>query len=35
MNVLKERHKIELCKNFIDNQHCPYGLKCKFAHGFD
>ena len=25
--------KVELCKNFIASGCCPYGAKCRFAHG--
>lgn len=27
------KYKTELCKNFTETGHCPYGKKCKFAHG--
>ena len=27
--------KNELCKNFIRNGSCRYGMKCQFAHGID
>ena len=25
--------KVELCKNYMERGHCPYGGRCKFAHG--
>lgn len=27
------KHKTELCKTFSELGHCPYGRKCRFAHG--
>ena len=27
------KEKSELCKKFMEKGHCPYGSKCKFAHG--
>jgi hypothetical protein len=27
------KYKTELCKGFSDNGFCPYGNKCRFAHG--
>lgn len=27
------KHKTELCKNFSELGMCPYGNKCRFAHG--
>ena len=27
------KHKTELCKNFSELGRCPYGKKCRFAHG--
>ena len=30
-----KRYKTELCKNWIENNHCRYGKKCQFAHGHD
>lgn len=27
------KHKTELCKNFSELGRCPYGVKCRFAHG--
>ena len=27
------KHKTELCKNFSEKGACPYGKKCRFAHG--
>lgn len=29
----KQKLKVELCKNFLENRICPYKSKCKFAHG--
>jgi len=28
-----QKYKTELCKNWIENNHCRYGKKCQFAHG--
>jgi hypothetical protein len=38
INYLKEiqsdtKYKTELCKTFTQNNFCPYGSKCRFAHG--
>jgi hypothetical protein len=27
------KYKTELCKSYIETQFCPYGNKCRFAHG--
>jgi hypothetical protein len=27
------KHKTELCKNFSESANCPYGPRCRFAHG--
>ena len=27
------KHKTELCKTFSMMGHCPYGCRCRFAHG--
>lgn len=27
------KHKTELCKNFSELGRCPYGNRCRFAHG--
>ena len=27
------KEKSELCKKFMEKGDCPYGFKCKFAHG--
>ena len=27
------KYKTELCKKFSDTGTCPYGSKCRFAHG--
>ena len=29
----KAKFKTELCKTFSTNGYCPYGKKCRFAHG--
>ena len=29
-----KNEKLELCRKFTELGHCPYGRKCKFAHGF-
>lgn len=28
-----KNYKTELCKTFSETNHCPYGKKCRFAHG--
>jgi len=28
-----DKIKSQLCKKFMENGYCPYGKKCKFAHG--
>lgn len=28
-----EKYKTELCKTFQETNYCPYGNKCRFAHG--
>ena len=36
MFVLKTnplKHKTEMCKNFSELGRCPYGNRCRFAHG--
>ena len=30
-----EKYKTELCQKYCENGSCPYGNKCKFAHGKD
>ena len=38
-NIFKEekkydpKYKTEICKKFQSTGHCPYGYKCRFAHG--
>ncbi|CBH10980.1 hypothetical protein, conserved [Trypanosoma brucei gambiense DAL972] len=32
-NVLAERYKTKLCKNFVQYGTCPYDIRCMFAHG--
>ena len=27
------KYKTELCKTFSETGKCPYGFKCRFAHG--
>jgi hypothetical protein len=27
------RYKTELCQKFMETGNCPYGFKCRFAHG--
>eukprot|EP00826_Nyctotherus_ovalis_P014415 TRINITY_DN14018_c0_g1_i2.p1 TRINITY_DN14018_c0_g1~~TRINITY_DN14018_c0_g1_i2.p1 ORF type:complete len:126 (-),score=23.01 TRINITY_DN14018_c0_g1_i2:44-421(-) len=29
----KYKYKTELCKNWEERGYCPYGPKCRFAHG--
>ena len=29
------KYKTELCKTYSKTKECPYGLKCRFAHGKD
>ena len=33
MKTNPAKHKTELCKNFSELGRCPYGSKCRFAHG--
>ena len=30
-----EKYKTELCKTYSETGKCPYGTKCRFAHGKD
>jgi hypothetical protein len=30
-----QNYKTELCKNYTESGGCPYGWRCKFAHGKD
>ena len=32
-NKVDTKYKTELCKKFQSNGKCPYGYKCRFAHG--
>ena len=32
-NKFDPKYKTELCKKFQTTGHCPYGYKCRFAHG--
>ena len=32
-NVVDPKYKTELCKKFAEIGKCPYGNKCRFAHG--
>ena len=32
-NLIDPKYKTELCKTFSDTGICPYGDKCRFAHG--
>ena len=32
-NVVDPKYKTELCKKFAEIGNCPYGNKCRFAHG--
>ena len=32
-NNQKQNYKTELCKKFQTKGYCPYGSKCRFAHG--
>ncbi len=34
-NKLDPKYKTELCKKFQNTGQCPYGYKCRFAHGKD
>lgn len=31
----KAKIKTELCKNFMNNGRCEFGLKCSYAHGYN
>ena len=33
MKQMNSNYKTELCKNYQAKGFCPYGRKCKFAHG--
>lgn len=32
-NQIDPKYKTELCKTFSEKKSCPYGTKCRFAHG--
>ncbi len=32
-HIDKSRYKTELCKKWLKNGMCPYGIRCQFAHG--
>lgn len=32
-NVLAERYKTKLCRNYLETGKCPYEARCMFAHG--
>ena len=32
-NKFDPKYKTELCKKYQSTGHCPYGFKCRFAHG--
>ena len=32
-NKFDPKYKTELCKKFQSTGQCPYGYKCRFAHG--
>lgn len=32
-NLIDPKYKTELCKTFEETNFCPYGYKCRFAHG--
>ena len=32
-NKFDSKYKTELCQKFQNTGHCPYGYKCRFAHG--
>ena len=34
-NKFDPKYKTELCKKFQSTGYCPYGFKCRFAHGKD
>ena len=27
------KYKTELCQKYMETGNCPYGIKCRFAHG--
>ena len=33
INHANSNYKTELCKQFLSRGYCPYGRKCRFAHG--
>ena len=32
-NIIDQKYKTEICKKFQSIGNCPYGNKCRFAHG--
>lgn len=34
-NIVKNKMKSSLCRNFSEKGYCPYGFKCQFAHGVE
>lgn len=32
-NILAERYKTKLCRNYLETGKCPYDVRCMFAHG--
>ena len=34
-NKFDPKYKTELCKKFQNTGKCPYGFKCRFAHGIE
>ena len=32
-NILAERYKTKMCRNYTAAGHCPYESRCMFAHG--
>ena len=31
--LLDPKYKTEICRKFEESRFCPYGNKCRFAHG--
>lgn len=31
--IIDPKYKTELCKKYMETGKCPYGMKCRFAHG--
>ena len=34
-NIVKNKMKSSLCRNYSEKGYCPYGFKCQFAHGVE